>query len=98
SCLDPIVLRNPFNKGHFYLRDPQSQQEFDINMFTGQGSIDNSLYTLTQVGSDTECLQIRNQGLTNAIIVFVPFGSGVSGGTQSVFSMEPNYPNPFSGA
>ncbi len=98
SCLDTSVLQNPFNKGTFYLRDPQSSQEFSINMFTGQGPIDNSLYTLKQFGSDSECLQIRNQGLTTALIVFEPANSGVNPTPTAQFSMEPNYPNPFAGA
>jgi hypothetical protein len=98
SCLDTSVLPSPFNTGHFYLRDPQSQQEFDINMFNGQGAIDNSLYTVTQIGSDSICLQVRNQSLINAIIVFVPGNSGVTAGAQPVFGIQPNYPNPFSGS
>ncbi len=99
SCLDPATLAQPYNKGNFFLRDPQSSQEFNINMFSGQGPVDNSLYTLTQHGSDTECLQIRNQNLNTAIIVFVSENSGVSAaGTLPQFSIEPNYPNPFSGS
>ncbi len=99
QCLDTSVLPSPYSLGHFYMRDPQSLQEFNINMFTGQGPIDNSLYTLTQMGNDSLCLQVRNQSLINAIIVFVPAGSGVAAaGTQPVFSIQPNYPNPFSGS
>ena len=100
SCLDTSnALPGPFNAGHFYLRDPQSQQEFSINMFTGQGPIDNSLYTLTKIGNDSICLQIRNQSLINAIIVFVPAGGSVNPSVaQPVFSIQPNYPNPFAGS
>jgi predicted outer membrane repeat protein len=98
SCLDSDSLPAPFKTGHFYLRDPQSAQEFSIDMSNGQGPIDNSLYTIKPVGSDTMCLQIRNQGLTNAIIVYVPFGSGVGTSSQTQFALQPNYPNPFSGA
>jgi hypothetical protein len=95
SCLDSAALPVPFNEGHFYLRDPQSSQEFSINMATGQGLIDNSLYTVTPIGSDSICLQIRNQSLINAIIVFVPGNSGVNPVAQAVNAIQPNYPNPF---
>ncbi len=95
SCLDSAALPVPFSEGHFYLRDPQSEQEFSINMATGQGPIDNSLYTITPIGSDSICLQIRNQGLINAIIVFEPNTSAVNSVAQAVNSIQPNYPNPF---
>ena len=97
SCLDPKVLPTPWNGGHFYLKNPNSDQEFAINMFTGQGPVNTALYTLIPEGSDSECLQIRDQGLTNAYIEFIPANSGV--GTQSIptFAIEPNYPNPFAG-
>ncbi len=106
SCLDPATLPNPpYSKGHFYLRDPQSAQEFSIDMFLAKGSsganagpIDNSLYSLIPINSDSECLQIRNTGLTNAIIVFEPAGSGVGTESAPEFSMQPNYPNPFPGS
>ena len=67
-------------------------------MNSGLGAIDNSLYTLTTINSDSMCLQIRDQGLTNAIIVFIPAGAGVGGSTAPTFALEPNYPNPFSSA
>ncbi len=68
-------------------------------MFTTKGAIDNSLYTLIPEGSDSTCLQIRNPGLTTALIVFEPLGVlGVGTSAQSDFSMQPNYPNPFAGS
>ena len=100
SCLDPTnanFKNTTFETGHFYLRQPQNSNEFSIDMFTGKGIIDNSLYTLLQRGSDTLCLQIRDVNLRNALIVFQPLKSGVeptAPGQQ--FSIEPNYPNPFS--
>jgi len=98
SCLDTSKLTGTFHNGNFFLRNPVNTQEFNINMFTGLSQIDNSLYTLRQIGADSMCLQIRDQGLTNAIIVFVPFGSGVGTSTKPVFALEPNYPNPFADA
>ena len=99
SCLDPTSSKlagTTFATGHFYLRQAQNANEFSIDMFTGKGLIDNSLYTLMPVGSDTLCLQIRDINLKNALIVFQPAKSDV-GPTASTpqFSIEPNYPNPF---
>jgi predicted outer membrane repeat protein len=100
ACLDPTstaLVGTTFATGHFYLRQPQNSNEFSIDMFTGKGIIDNSLYTLVPKGSDTLCLQIRDVNLRNALIVFQPAKSGVdpvAPGRQ--FAIEPNYPNPFS--
>ncbi len=98
SCMDTSSLSGTYKTGHFYLRNPVNTQEFNIDMATGAANIDNSLYTLTRISSDSLCLQIRDQGLTNALIVFVPASSGVgTGSAQPVFALEPNYPNPFAG-
>ncbi len=101
ACLSDSALPSgsTFQTGHFFLRNPRNDQEFSIDMNSGAGPVDNSLYTLTRVGSDSLCLQIRDQGLTNAIIVFVPESiAGVGTGTLPTFALEPNYPNPFSDA
>jgi len=101
SCLDTSKLGTEnFSKGHFYLRNPQNPQEFSINMWTGSGPIDPSLYTLLKLGSDTMCLQIRDTKLANAIIVFEPEFESVEPSTLGAakFSIEPSYPNPFSSA
>src|SRR5207237_3708677 len=103
SCLDPNGSKFSnypyFQKGHFYLRNPRSSGEFDIDMFSGVNRIDNSLYTLRKINSDSMCLEIRDQGLTNALIVFNSALSGVGDGTpKPEFALEPNYPNPFAGA
>ncbi len=99
SCLDPKNLTTPFNTGRFMLRNPRNRGEFDINMFSGARIIDNSLYTWRSMGSDSMCLEIRDQGLTNALIVFVPAGAGVGDqGQKPTFALEPNYPNPFASA
>jgi len=96
SCLDTTKLQAPFTAGHFYLRNPRNSQEFSIDMSSGVGPVDPSLYTLTKLGSDSMCLQIRDQGLTNALIVFIPNSvAGVGGVSNPVFALEPNYPNPF---
>lgn len=96
SCLDSSKLQAPFTQGHFYLRNPHNQQEFNLDMNSGVGELDPSLYTLTKLGSDSMCLQIRDQGLNNALIVFIPNSvAGVGGSTNPVFAIEPNYPNPF---
>lgn len=98
SCLDTSKLTGTFNSGHFYLRNPINTNEFSVDMFSGLGPVDNSLYTLTKIGSDSMCLQIRDQGLTNALIVFVPESvAGVGTSAQPTFALEPNYPNPFAG-
>ena len=98
SCLDTTSkLPGAFKSGHFYLRNPINPQEFSVDMFSGLGPVDNSLYTLTKIGSDSLCLQIRDQGLTNALIVFIPAGSGVGTTAHPAFALEPNYPNPFAG-
>ncbi len=99
SCLNSSALSGVFATGNFYLRNSQNPNEFDINMASGQAQIDNSLYTLTAIGSDSECLQIRDQSVSNALIVFVPAGSGVGeGAPKPEFALQPNYPNPFAGA
>jgi predicted outer membrane repeat protein len=97
SCLDPTgkMAGSTFATGDFYLRQAQNSNEFSINMRTGQGPIDNSLYDLVQKGSDTMCLVIHDQSLTNALIVFVPARSGVeTTPTAQQFALEPNFPNP----
>lgn len=103
SCVDSANLTGNFTTGHFYLRNPRNPNEFSLNMATGQGPIDNSLYTwMNNVGgsSDSMCLQIRDQGLINALIVFIPAdAAGVGQGTAGPeFALQPNYPNPFDGA
>lgn len=97
SCFDKDSLTGNFARGNFYLRHPQTPGEFDINMRTGQGAIDNSLYTLKRVGTDMYCLEVRDVNMRNAIIVFQPEFSGVNDGPQTVsnFNLEQNSPNPF---
>jgi hypothetical protein len=95
SCLDSLT--GNFAKGNFYLRHPQTPGEFSINMRTGQGPVDNSLYTLKRVGTDMYCLEIRDVNLRNAIIVFQPEKSGVetTPAQPAAFNIEQNRPNPF---
>jgi hypothetical protein len=83
-----------FNGSHLYLRNPQNSQKFSIDMSSGQGLIDPTLYTL-QTGSDTMCLSIRDVNLRNALIVLQPSGSGVGDvETAPAFALESNHPNP----
>lgn len=83
-------------KGQFYLQNPFSTAEFSINMHDGTGPLNQSLYSLESVGSDSLCLVIRNVGLQNARIVFVPEKSSVSTApAANTFALEQNYPNPF---
>ncbi|MBS1904199.1 MAG: T9SS type A sorting domain-containing protein [Bacteroidetes bacterium] len=100
-CWKPSCLNSTGTmKGHFYLRHPFDAGEFSIDMATPANHlINNTSYTLmTNVGgsNDSACLEIRNVGLSNALIVFVPTNSGVEKTATPVFSLEPNSPNPFS--
>ena len=81
--------------GNFYLVHPNTPSEFSINMNNGGGPINNTFYTLRNVGADSLCLEIRNVGLTNARIVFVPTKSDVAGEDAKITVLEQNYPNPF---
>jgi hypothetical protein len=97
SFLDPSKLRGYYRTGNFYLRNPSNPNEFSINMFTGSGPIDNSLYTFMRLGSNLMGLQIRDQSLENALILFVYGPSDVEESTPpALFELGPNYPNPFS--
>ncbi len=83
---------------HLYLRNPQNSGKFSIDMSTGLGPIDPTLYTLT-AGSDTMCLVIRDVSLSTALIVLQPAQSGVGADDPApVFALEPNSPNPFTSA
>lgn len=95
SCLDTVNLGNM--RGTFYLRHPATPSQFSINMRTGEGPVDNNLYTLMRMGPDSLCLEIRDVDLANALIVFQPSLSDVEAGpiTSREFALEPNYPNPF---
>ncbi len=81
--------------GNFYLVHPNTPSEFSINMSNGGGPINNTFYTLRNVGADSLCLEIRNVGLKNARIVFVPTKSDVAGEDTRITVLEQNYPNPF---
>jgi predicted outer membrane repeat protein len=81
--------------GNFYLVHPNTPSEFSINMNNGAGPINNTFYTLRNVGADSLCLEIRNVGLNNARIVFVPTKSGAESEDAKVTVLEQNYPNPF---
>jgi len=82
--------------GQFYLQNPFDASEFSVNMRDGSGPVNTSLYTLEAMGSDSLCLVIRNVGLQNARIVFVPAKSGVQDApVAKTFALEQNYPNPF---
>ncbi|HYM21480.1 MAG TPA: FlgD immunoglobulin-like domain containing protein [Candidatus Kapabacteria bacterium] len=95
-CWRPSCLDNTGNlKGNFYLRHPFTSSEFSINMKTGKGPINNASYTLMSVGNDSLCLEIRNTGLSNALIVYQGPRSGVETSVAPTFSLEPNNPNPF---
>jgi hypothetical protein len=97
SSLDPANLSGNFTTGHFFLRNPRNANEFSINMFTGAGPIDNSLYTFMQIGPDLMGLQIRDVSLMNALIVYVDGTADVGESTHPIqFALDPNYPNPFS--
>jgi hypothetical protein len=101
SCMDTAKLpAGTFKTGRFYLRHPQNPQEFSVNMFTGGGPVDPSLYTLKKVGADSMVLEVRDAKLANALIVFIPAGSGVEETSPTVqkFAIEPSHPNPFSSA
>ena len=101
SCMDTAKLpKGTFATGRFYLRHPQNPQEFSVNMFTGGGPVDPSLYTLMKVGADSMVLEVRDSKLGNALIVFIPAGSGVEESSAPVreFAIEPSHPNPFSSA
>jgi predicted outer membrane repeat protein len=95
SCFDSTT--GNFQKGNFYLRHPQTPSQFDINMRTGLGPVNNSLFTLKRVGTDMYCLEIRDVNLRNAIIVFQPEKSAVGNDAPqaSNFAIEQNTPNPF---
>jgi hypothetical protein len=92
SCLDST---GPFSTGNFYLQHPNTVGEFSLNMKSGDGPINNTFYTLRRVAADSLCLEIKNVGLDNARIVFVPLNSAVSDGPAKNFGLEQNYPNPF---
>ena len=97
NCLDSNNLSGNFTGGHFFLRNPRNENEFSINLFTGGGPIDNSMYTLMKFGTDSMALQIRDQSLTNALIVYVDGSSDVEESTPPAqFELGANYPNPFS--
>jgi hypothetical protein len=64
-------------------------------MRDGGGPINTTFYTLRNAGADSLCLEIRNVGLSNARIVFVPTKSDVSGEDAKITVLEQNYPNPF---
>lgn len=81
--------------GDFYLVHPNTPSEFGINMRTGEKSINETFYTLRNVGADSLCLEIRNVGLSNARIIFVPTKSDVAGEDTRITVLEQNYPNPF---
>jgi hypothetical protein len=95
SCVDESNLGNM--RGTFYLRHPQTPEQFSINMRTGDGPIDNNLYTLMRMGADSMCLEIRDVDLANALIVFQPSLSSVDPGpiVSNEFSLDQNFPNPF---
>lgn len=92
SCFDST---GPFAGGHFYLQHPTNPGEFSIDMQSGGGPINNTFYTLRSIAADSLCLEIKNVGLDNARIVFIPAKSIVSDGEAPVFALEQNYPNPF---
>jgi hypothetical protein len=96
GCLDST---GPFNSGRFYLQHPNTPSEFNIDMRDPQIRVMNpSFYSLRNVTADSVCLEIRNVGLSNARIIFVPKNSGVADGSTSLTSLEANYPNPFTSA
>jgi hypothetical protein len=64
-------------------------------MRSGEKAINETFYTLRTIGSDSLCLEIRNVGLSNARIVFVPSKSEVAGEDARITVLEQNYPNPF---
>jgi hypothetical protein len=82
-------------KGHFYLQHPNTPSEFNVDMQSGGGPVNSTFYTLRQIGSDSLCLEIRNVGLDNARIVFLPEKSAAPVETKSTTGLEQNYPNPF---
>jgi hypothetical protein len=94
ACLDSSNL-GTFSGGNFFLQHPNTPGEFSINMNTGAGPINTTFYTLRQVDSDSMCLEIKNVGLDNARIIFVPAGSAVADREATTFALEQNYPNPF---
>lgn len=93
ACLDSTGTF----QGHFYLQHPNTPEEFSINMRDGVGPYNPSFYSLRAVGSDSFCLEIKNIGLGNARIVFVPNAIlDVPTGTPALATgLEFNAPNPF---
>jgi predicted outer membrane repeat protein len=94
SCLDSANT-GPFSSGNFFLQHPNTVSEFSLNMRSGDGPINNTFYTLRRITADSLCLEIKNVGLDNARIVFIPAKAAVSDRESSVFALEQNYPNPF---
>jgi hypothetical protein len=95
-CWRPSCLDNTGNlKGQFFLRHPFTAGEFSINMRTGLGPINNASYTLMHITNDSLCLEIRNTGLNNALIVYEGVKNDVAATTAPTFALESNNPNPF---
>ena len=82
--------------GNFYLVHGSNPNEFSINMKNGAGIIDPAFYTLTKIGSDSLCLEIRDASQKGARIVFIPPKSDVTSVPAAKNALEQNYPNPFS--
>ncbi|MDP4198544.1 MAG: FlgD immunoglobulin-like domain containing protein [Bacteroidota bacterium] len=99
ACARAALSTTNLSGSHLFLRNPQNSSKFSIDMSTGLGPIDPTLYTLT-TGSDTMCLSIRDVNLSNALIVLQPSSSGVSDNDNVApsFALEPNHPNPFTSA
>jgi predicted outer membrane repeat protein len=100
SCLDGYQTAFP---GNFYLVHETNPKEFSILMDNpkdkgakaGDGTIDNSLFSLMKIGSDSLCLVINDQTQGGARIIFVGPQSAVTTPDATKFALEQNYPNPF---